>query len=79
MSFSIKRRTALRYLASAMMACPLVGHAQGALPGGWPNRPVKFVVPSGPGAQTDLFARYIAEHLARQWKGRAGGGRPVRA
>ena len=65
MSFSTKRRVALRYLASAAMACPLVGHSQGALPGGWPNRLVKFVVPSGPGAQTDLFARYIAEHLAR--------------
>ena len=31
MSISIKRRAALRCLASAAMACPLVGHAQAAL------------------------------------------------
>ena len=31
MSISIKRRAALRYLASAAMACPLVGHAQASL------------------------------------------------
>lgn len=35
------------------------------LPDGWPNRPVRLVIPSGAGAQTDLFARFIGEHLAR--------------
>lgn len=41
------------------------GTAQQALPGGWPNKPVRVFVPSGPGAQTDLFARYIAENLTK--------------
>lgn len=44
---------------------PLSVHAQATLPEGWPNRPVRLVIPSGAGAQTDLFARYIAIHLGK--------------
>lgn len=32
---------------------------------GWPSRPVRLVVPASAGGQTDLFARYVAEQLAR--------------
>ena len=52
-------------LAAATLTRPLAALAQAALPGGWPNRPVRFVIPSGPGAQTDLFARYVAENLSK--------------
>lgn len=66
-----KRRLALaqtaRYaLGAATLATALPARGQAApLPDGWPNRPVKLVIPGGAGAQTDLFARFIGEHLAK--------------
>src|SRR5690349_21704515 len=45
----------------------------------WPSRPVKFIVPLGPGSGTDIGARLMAEQLARLWgqsvvvENRAGG------
>ena len=65
----IDRRTALSRLAGcaagSALAQPLAATAQGALPEGWPNKPVKLVIPSGAGAQTDIFARYVGDHLAK--------------
>jgi tripartite-type tricarboxylate transporter receptor subunit TctC len=37
----------------------------------WPQRPVKFIVPFGPGAGADIGARLIQEKLSQRW------GRPV--
>jgi tripartite-type tricarboxylate transporter receptor subunit TctC len=37
----------------------------------WPQRPVKFIVPFGPGAGADIGARLIAERLPARW------GKPV--
>ncbi len=70
MTTTIDRRKALSHIAGAALgasalAWPLGASAQGALPDGWPNRPVKFIIPSGPGAQTDIFARYVADHLSK--------------
>lgn len=70
MNMPLSRRRAVARLAAAALACaafapPAPAQAQGALPGGWPNKPVKVIVPSGPGAQTDLFARYVTEGLAK--------------
>jgi tripartite-type tricarboxylate transporter receptor subunit TctC len=33
----------------------------------WPTRPVKFIVPFGPGAGADIGARLFAEKLQRKW------------
>jgi tripartite-type tricarboxylate transporter receptor subunit TctC len=70
MTIAISRRTALTQIAGTALGASSLAFssgavAQGALPDGWPNRPVKFIIPSGPGAQTDIFARYIADHLSK--------------
>src|ERR1700685_2927346 len=31
----------------------------------WPSRPIKLIVPTGPGAATDVMARLIAEGVSR--------------
>src|SRR5215468_8938319 len=33
----------------------------------WPQRPVRFVLPLGPGSGTDIAARLFAERLAQRW------------
>src|SRR6516162_463517 len=37
----------------------------------WPQRPVKFIVPLGPGSGADIGARLIADRLPARW------GKPV--
>ena len=33
----------------------------------WPQRPVKFIIPLGPGAGVDITARLLADKLAQKW------------
>ncbi len=49
-------------LLAAVTAAPLVT-AQTA----WPTRAVKFIVPLGPGAGSDIAARLFADRLSRRW------------
>ena len=55
-------------LIAAIVAPPAPSHAQTAA---WPQRPVKFIVPFGPGAGADIGARLIQERLTARW------GKPV--
>ena len=34
----------------------------------WPQRPVKFIVPFGPGAGADIGARVLADKLQAKWE-----------
>jgi len=47
---------------AAMLAAPFAGRAAT-----WPRRPVKFIVPFGPGAGADIGARVFAERLQALW------------
>jgi tripartite-type tricarboxylate transporter receptor subunit TctC len=57
------RRSALIVAATAAAAALLgpVAHAQSPA---WPQRPVRLVVPYGPGSSPDVMARILAERLA---------------
>src|SRR3954464_850932 len=50
--------------AIAVLAAPLVTPAQAQ---NWPTRPVKFIVPFGPGAGADIGGRLFAEKLTQKW------------
>lgn len=68
-------RKIVAFLAFALVA--LHASAQG-----WPQRPVKFIVPFPPGGATDISARLLGEQLTQIWgqqviienRGGAGGG-----
>jgi tripartite-type tricarboxylate transporter receptor subunit TctC len=53
-------------IAAALAAASLPLFAQG-VPGSWPSKPVKIVVPTGPGSSLDLIARVMGDKLAARW------------
>jgi tripartite-type tricarboxylate transporter receptor subunit TctC len=53
-------------LFAVLAALPISASAQT-----WPQRPVKFVIPFGPGAGADIAARLLSERLPARW------GKPV--
>src|SRR5512145_786213 len=68
----------VKFLAAALVA--LVSTGVGAQ--GWPQKPVRFIVPFPPGGATDISARLLGEKLSQIWgqsvvienRGGAGGG-----
>jgi tripartite-type tricarboxylate transporter receptor subunit TctC len=48
------------------MGLTLVLASTGALAQGYPNKPIKLVVPFAPGGTTDIIARVIAEPLTKE-------------
>lgn len=57
-------------IAALTLACALAGICveSPAQAQGFPNRPLRFVVPFGPGSGTDIVARVIADGLGEQLK-----------
>ena len=50
-------------LAAATAVAPAAARAQG----GWPDRPVRIIVPFPPGQAADTFTRLYADELSRLW------------
>ena len=48
--------------SSALPCSRLAGQAHAQT---WPSRPVKLIVPTGPGAATDVMARLLADQMSR--------------
>ena len=67
-------------MGAALALCATVAFAQG-----YPNKPVKVIVPFTPGSATDILARAIGQKLSEQWgqpvivENRAGAGGTIGA
>lgn len=67
----------------ALLAAPVfvsgLAQAQAQSQSGWPERPVRIIVPFPPGQAADLFTRLVADQLSHRWpqrvvvENRAGG------
>jgi tripartite-type tricarboxylate transporter receptor subunit TctC len=60
-------RTIMSWIAPAAVAFAGLLVCQSAQAQNWPTRPVKFIVPFGPGAGADIGARLFAEKLQTKW------------
>ncbi len=75
MTRSISRR-GLGLAAGGILAAPAVARAQA----GWPERPIRWIVPFPPAGTADIFSRMLAEHIGRRFgqpvsvENRAGAG-----
>jgi tripartite-type tricarboxylate transporter receptor subunit TctC len=54
------RNVARVWLACCLLMLPAAANAQT-----WPSRPIKLVVPTGPGSATDVMARLLSEGVSR--------------
>src|SRR5437868_10771916 len=55
----------VKALLRALLCCGLVALALQAGAQPWPTRPIKLIVPTGPGAATDVMARMLSDGVSR--------------
>jgi tripartite-type tricarboxylate transporter receptor subunit TctC len=55
----------MRIVLRALLCCVLLAPAAAAGAQDWPARPVKLIVPTGPGAATDVMARLLADGVSK--------------
>ncbi len=67
LSMNRTRRQAIAVAALGIWCGAVFGATGAANAEDWPSRPVKFIVPLGPGSGTDVGARLMAEQLTRLW------------
>jgi tripartite-type tricarboxylate transporter receptor subunit TctC len=64
----MKRRTLIVLAAAAAAARPFTSVPRlAAAEQPWPQRPVRFILPLGPGSGSDIGARLFAERLTARW------------
>lgn len=61
-TFTRRLALLLPALAAAALALPQIASAQA-----WPAKPVRIVVPTGPGSSLDLIVRAMGDKLAAKW------------
>ena len=55
----------MKLLLRMMLCCGLVLLVADASAQTWPSRPIRLIVPTGPGAATDIMARLLADAVSR--------------
>ena len=55
----------MKILFCVLLWCALLAPPAPTLAQSWPSRPVKLMVPTGPGAATDVMARLLADGVSR--------------
>ena len=63
----MNRRQLAALLGASLASATLPVLAQSAAAPSWPSRPVRIVVPPGPGSSLDLIVRALSDRLAARW------------
>ena len=63
----MNRRQLAALLGASLASATLPVLAQSAAAPSWPSRPVRIVVPTGPGSSLDLIVRALSDRLAARW------------
>jgi tripartite-type tricarboxylate transporter receptor subunit TctC len=63
-SLSLRLAAAVGVFGSLVLLAAPISKAQAQ---SWPQRPVRFIIPFGPGAGADIGARLIQERLQKKW------------
>jgi len=63
----MNRRQLAALLGASFSTAALPVLAQPAAAPSWPSRPVRIVVPTGPGSSLDLIVRALSDRLAARW------------